>query len=247
LDQRRRDDRMVDVALTQLSEPLFIKNLESVQGDERDVMLFSIGYGPDQLGRIAMNFGPLNRDGGERRLNVAVTRARELLEVYSTLQADQIDASRTDAIGVKHLKAFLEYAEHGTQTLRSAATVDGAATFESPFEADVARRLEAVGWTLHRQVGVAGYRIDLAVVHPKAPGAYLVGIECDGATYHSGATARDRDRLRQSVLERLGWRIHRIWSTDWWLNREIPLNTLMARLEQLEIEARLKSSDVVTN
>lgn len=236
LDRRRRDEPSLEIALNQLHEPLFIKNLESVQGDERDVMMFSIGYGPDQLNRVSMLFGPLNKEGGERRLNVAITRARELLEVYSTLRAQQIDTSRTDKLGVHHLKAFLEYAEHGPQTLHSSALVDSHKTFDSPFEEDVARRLEALGWTIHTQVGVAGYRIDLAVVHPKAQGAYMVGVECDGATYHSAATARDRDRLRQAVLERLGWRIYRIWSTDWWHDSARVLEALHGKLQEWSLD-----------
>ena len=243
LDQRRRDSRELENALQNLTEPLFIKNLENVQGDERDVMLFSIGYAPDQTGKLAMAFGPLNREGGERRLNVAVTRARELLEVYSTLRADQIDLSRTGATGVQHLKAFLEYAARGPSSLHTSAQTSPDAEFGSPFEEQVCRRLEALGWTVHRQVGVAGYRIDLAIVHPDAPGAYMVGVECDGAAYHSAATARDRDRLRQSVLERLGWRIYRIWSTDWWHEPDRIVSDLH---QQLQTWSRLAPVGVAT-
>lgn len=197
-------------------EPVFVKNLENVQGDERDVILFSICYGPDEAGKVWMNFGPLNRTGGERRLNVAVTRARCALHVFSTLTADQIDLARTTAVGARHLKAFLQYAtEHGSVAGRVARS----APFESEFERQVHDSLVTLGHTVDGQVGCGGYRVDLAVVHPERPGEYVLGIESDGATYHSGATARDRDRLRQDVLHGLGWRLHRVWSTDWWFDR----------------------------
>ena len=231
LDQRRRDLPELEQALGEQPEPLFVKNLENVQGDERDVILFSIGYGPDRQGRVSMAFGPLNRDGGERRLNVAITRAREQLIVISTLRADQMDLSRTSALGVHHLKQFLEYAEHGPAALDRHAGHGGGAGPESPFEAQVAARLSSAGWQVHSQVGVAGYRIDLAVVDPDAPGDYLMAVECDGATYHSAATARDRDRLRQAVLERLGWRVLRIWSTDWWLDADGVMRDVTAALD----------------
>jgi very-short-patch-repair endonuclease/preprotein translocase subunit Sec61beta len=197
-------------------ESVFVKNLENVQGDERDVMLFSICYGPDQDGRVAMNFGPLNRSGGERRLNVAITRARRLLRVYSTLTADMIDLSRTNAVGARHLRSFLQYAaETGSNLTRSARQGD----FDSEFERQVHDALVGLGVDVDCQVGCGGYRIDLAVLHPTREGEYVLGVECDGAAYHSAATARDRDRLRQQVLEGLGWKLVRIWSTDWWYDR----------------------------
>lgn len=220
LDERRRQNPALEPHFNRAHEPVFVKNLESVQGDERDVMMFSVGYGPDLHGKVSMNFGPLNRQGGERRLNVAITRARELLQVFSTLRADQINLAGTSALGVRHLKTFLDFAARGQAAIAEATHANVLADFESPFEQQVAERLEAEGYEVHRQVGCAGYRIDLAVVDPTAPGSYLLGVECDGASYHSGKTARDRDRIRQSVLEGLGWRIHRIWSTDWWLEPE---------------------------
>jgi very-short-patch-repair endonuclease len=199
-------------------EPVFVKNLESVQGDERDVILFSVGYGADASGRVSQNFGPLNKDGGARRLNVAITRARSELVLFATLKPDQIDLSRTKAAGVRDLKHFLEYAERGPRALAQAAAPLDRDT-ESPFEDAVQKALEDRGWIVHPQVGVAGFRVDFGVVHPEAPGRYLAGVECDGATYHRSATARDRDLLRERVLRNLGWRIHRIWSTDWWVGR----------------------------
>jgi very-short-patch-repair endonuclease len=214
-------------------EPVFVKNLENVQGDERDVILFSICYGPDEAGKVAMNFGPLNRDGGERRLNVAITRAKHEVLVFSGLRADQIDLTRTRARGVRDLKLFLEYAERGPKALVAATTTTGSAEADSEFEKMVADRLRAAGHEVHHQVGCSGYRIDLAVVDPTAPGRYLLGIECDDATYHRAATARDRDKLRQLILEGLGWKLHRIWSTDWWHNADKETEKLLQRLKEM--------------
>jgi very-short-patch-repair endonuclease len=212
-------------------EPLFVKNLENVQGDERDVILFSICYGPDLAGKISMNFGPMNRDGGERRLNVAVTRARREVLVFSTLRADQIDLTRTRARGVRDLKEFLAYAEHGPSAIAEAVALDPEADFDSPFEEAVFDELVQRGWQVHKQVGCARYRIDLAVVDPESPGRYLLGVECDGANYHRARAARDRDKLREAVLSDLGWELHRVWSTDWWTNPDREVDKLEVALK----------------
>jgi len=232
LEEVRRTDPEVDAFFSEeANEPVFVKNLENVQGDERDVILFSICYGPDRLGRVSMNFGPMNREGGERRLNVAITRARREVQIFSTLRADQIDLARTRARGVRDLKNFLEYAERGPSAIAEATQYDPEADFESPFEKAIYDVLVNKGWEVHQQVGCARYRIDLAVVNPKAPGRYLLGIECDGANYHRAKTARDRDKLREGVLRELGWELHRIWSTDWWTNPEQEIRKLEAALE----------------
>jgi very-short-patch-repair endonuclease len=204
-------------------EPVFVKNLENVQGDERDEILFSIGYGPDDRGRVWMNFGPLNREGGERRLNVAVTRARRQLRVFSTLTHHHIDLSRTRARGARHLKEFLRYAaEQGTP---AAPEPPSGQDFPTLFEREVHDALVSRGHRVGALVGCGEYRIDLAVLHPET-GQYLLGVELDGESYRKAATARDRDRLRASVLEGLGWRLHRIWSIDWWFSREEELERL---------------------
>ncbi|TNF28003.1 MAG: DUF3320 domain-containing protein [Deltaproteobacteria bacterium] len=235
LDELRQKNERLDPFFTEaVPEPVFVKNLENVQGDERDVMLFSICYAPDRAGKLAMNFGPLNRDGGERRLNVAITRARELLIVFSTLTHDQIDLARTKALGVAQLKTFLDYARRGPRAIDEAVALNPEADFESPFEEAVCNRLRAEGYHVDLQVGCAGYRIDLGIKHPDRPGSYMLGVECDGATYHSARSARDRDRLRQSVLESLGWRLFRIWSLDWWHDPE----RVMTRLRQAIEDAR---------
>ena len=237
LDARRRERPELDKTLAKdTGEPLFIKNLENVQGDERDIILFSITYGPDQAGRTSMNFGPLNGEGGHRRLNVAISRAREQVVVYSSLLPEQIDVSKTSAQGVRDLKHYLDFALRGTRAIAEQSLPTGLEP-ESPFELSVLRVLRDKGWVVHPQVGCSGYRIDLAVVDPGAPGRYLVGIECDGRSYHSGATARDRDRLRQLVLEGLGWRIHRIWSTDWWLDAAGETARIVEKLEAWAKEA----------
>ena len=197
-------------------EPFFIKNLENVQGDERDVIFISIGYGRTAEGKVSMSFGPLNSDGGERRLNVLITRAKKRCEVFTNLRADDIDLGRTNARGVQVLKRFLKYADTGSLDLPTPSDREPGSAFEEA----VASRLRALGYRVDHQVGTGGFFIDLAVVDEVATGRYLLGLECDGATYHSARSARDRDRLRQEVLETLGWRIHRIWSTDWFRNPE---------------------------
>lgn len=240
LDEERRQDPALEPYFSEAElEPLFVKNLESVQGDERDIMYFSITYGPDAAGHVSMNFGPMNRTGGERRLNVAITRARHELRVFSSLKGEQMDLSKTQSIGVRDLKHFLEFAERGPRALVE-VTTGSQGGFESPFEEAVAAALDARGWGVHTQVGASAFRVDLAVVHPDAPGTYLCGIECDGATYHRSATARDRDLLREQVLRGLGWDILRIWSTDWWVDWQGVIERLCKRLDELLTVSRDK-------
>ena len=243
LDARRRTSQELDRAIAARSyEPLFIKNLENVQGDERDVIFFSITFGPDAAGKTTMNFGPLNGEGGHRRLNVAISRAREAVVIYSTLMPEQIELSKVRAAGVRDLKHYLEFAIKGPRALVEQSMPTGLEP-DSPFETAVIRVLRNHNWVVHPQVGCSGYRIDIGVVDPRAPGRYLVGIECDGRTYHSGATARDRDRLRQHILEGLGWRIHRIWSTDWWLNPEGEVKKITERLQAILEEDDLPANE----
>lgn len=208
-------------------EPFFIKNLENVQGDERAVILISVGYGRTAEGYLAMQFGPLLADGGWRRLNVLITRARERCSVFSNLTADDIDLTRTQARGVRSLKAFLHYAQHGILDV----PIETGKEADSPFEEDVAEWLKRGGYEVAYQVGSGGFFIDLAVRDCDQPGRFVLGIECDGATYHSARSARDRDRLRQAVLENLGWRIHRIWSTDWFRDPQRQFRLLAEAIE----------------
>lgn len=243
LDKERSHNREIEWAFSrERKEPVFVKNLETVQGDERDVILFSITYGPDQItGRVPMNFGPLNRQGGERRLNVAMTRARSEMMVFSTLDPDQLDLSHTRARAVKDLKDFLRYAEHG-RAFPLPESPHSTGDFESPFEMAVARNLREKGWKVHPQVGVSNYRIDLGIVHPDLPGKYLAGVECDGAMYHSGASARERDLIRQIILEDLGWKLLRVWSTAWWVNERKETKTLVDGINKILEEDRQANS-----
>ena len=209
------------------SEPFFVKSLETIQGDERDVILISIGYGREPSGQLAMSFGPLDHEGGERGLNVLITRARLRLEVFASITAEDIDLARAGGRGVALLRTFLRYAATG---MLGAAAVSGRG-FASPFEAEVARALSALGHEVEGQVGVAGLFVDLAVRDPEREGRYLLGIQCDGAAYHSALWARDRDRLRQQVLEDQGWILHRIWSADWLRDPAADLRRVAAALE----------------
>ena len=214
LETKRRQNRDLDDFLANpATEPFFIKNLENVQGDERDAIIVSIGYGPRTPGgRLdSMQFGPVSAEGGERRLNVLFTRARVRCDVFVSFNSGDIDLARTTKQGARVLKRYLQFAETGRLDL--AAPIGGEP--ESPFEEAVAKTISELGFSADAQVGSAGFKIDLAVKHPTRPGSYVLAVECDGATYHSARWARERDRLRQELLENLGWSFHRIWSTDW--------------------------------
>ncbi len=235
IERRRRDDSGFEQFFNEdRLEGFFVKNLENVQGDERDVMIFSVGYGYDQHGRFPMSFGPLNKTGGERRLNVAITRAREKVLVVSSVRAADFTLPAEPKPGVLHLYRYLDYAERGAATLETTHPA-GQGEIESPLEEEIASAISQLGYRFVPQVGCSGYRIDLGVLHPQEPGRFILGVECDGASYHSGATARDRDRLRQQVLERLGWKIHRIWSQDWFHHRERQVVQLKDALESAVI------------
>jgi superfamily I DNA and/or RNA helicase/very-short-patch-repair endonuclease/ABC-type iron transport system FetAB ATPase subunit len=199
----------------EIEEPFFVKNLENVQGDERDTIIFSIGYAKDSNGVFKMNFGPLSNIGGERRLNVAITRAKFNIKLIGSIMPNEIDLERVKTEGPKLLKYYLDFAINGIGSLQRVITESDTVWNDSPFEEAVYNFLDRKGYRITTQVGCSGYRIDMAVKHPNINGIYVLGIECDGATYHSARTARDRDRLRQEVLEKMGWKIYRIWSTDW--------------------------------
>ena len=221
-------------------EPFFVKNLESVQGDERDVIFISMGTFKNQNGVLDMrSFGPINREGGERRLNVLITRARYKLEVFSTIRYGDFKDEKITNYGVELLKKYLEYAERGEVALFADTKTELDDKFDSPFEEAVCQELRKAGYTVKTQVGCSGYRIDMAVRDEKNPGEFLLGIECDGASYHSSATARDRDRLREEVLTALEWKIYRIWSTDWFKNPQRELDKLIKYIEDLKISKEL--------
>ena len=224
----KRNPGMEEYFSSTKEEHFFVKNLETIQGDERDVILISVGFGFDNDHKLNQNFGPLNKEGGERRLNVLITRAKEKCVVFSNFKYSDLRVDQGSPFGLRALKVFLEYAE--TRQLVSINT--RREEFDSPFEESVYELLTDFGYEIHKQVGCAGYRIDLAVVNPRSPGKYLIGIECDGATYHSSPVARDRDRLRQQVLEGLGWQIYRIWSTEWYHNRQGSIERLLKSIEE---------------
>ena len=227
---RLQDDSGEEFFAAHPEEPFFVKNLENVQGDERDVIFISIGYGRDATGQVSMNFGPLNNQGGERRLNVLITRAKHQCHVFTNLRADDIDLSKTRSIGVRALKTFLAYAETGVMPVDVPYESDF--SVDSPFQREVARRLESLGYQVHQEVASGGKFVDIGIVDPQRPGRYLIGIECDGASYHNSRSARDRDRLREEVLEGLGWTLHRVWSTDWFRNSERELGRTVEAIEE---------------
>lgn len=224
---RRQSPEAEAFFTAQGSEPFFVKNLENIQGDERDKIFISIGYGRNESGRIAKEFGPVNREGGHRRLNVLITRAKLAMRVFSNFKAEELELDSNAPQGVRALKNFLKYAETGE--LEVACETGKAA--DSPFELEVIEALRDRNYVVEPQVGTAGYFIDIAVKDPEYLGRYVLAIECDGAAYHSARSARDRDRLCQGVLEGLGWNFHGIWSTDWFRNPQQEIARVVAAIE----------------
>jgi len=207
-------------------EPLFCKNLENVQGDERDVILFSVGYGPDENGKVSMNFGPLNQKGGERRLNVAVSRARYEMNIFSTLTADMIDTNRTSAVGVEGLKKFLAFAQHGTSAIKGNSSNTG-----NEISKDLAKELKAMGYDCDVQVGCSGFKIDVAVCDPNDKNRYVLAILTDSNDPARIKTARDREICQPSVLKMLGWKVMKVWSIDWLNNKDAVLDKVAEAIE----------------
>lgn len=223
----------------------FIRALEQVQGDERDVIIFSVGYGPDEAGKISTNFGALNKDKGWRRLNVGITRARQRVEVVASMRAGQIPPSTNE--NVEYLRAYLDYAEKGQQTLAVPYSSTGLDP-DSPFEESVIAAIRGWGYAVEPQVGAAGFRIDIGVRHPAYPGMFAIGIECDGYQYHSAPAARDRDRLREQILTGLGWQLHRIWGTAWYRDRATEERRLRAAIEEainVPLESRTRKTPTI--
>src|SRR5690554_5446269 len=228
-DQFKKNPDLEKIA-TEAQEPIFVKNLENVQGDERDIILFSVGYGPDQEGKIYLNFGPLNREGGWRRLNVAISRARYEMKVFSTLRSDDIDSSRTSSEGVAGIKAFLQYSEKGISSLPQKQNILTGP--QKTFEKMVAQALQDRGYTVETNIGSSGYKIDIAIVNPDNPSEYLLGILTDGLTYRAAKTAKDREINQAGVLKMLGWNIYKLWSLDWWDNPEKVLTDIEKAIAQ---------------
>lgn len=245
-DARRADSRLERYFGESATEPVFVKNLETVQGDQRDVIMLSVTYGPTIPGAVtmALNFGPMNRVGGERRLNVAATRAAREMIIFSSFEPSMIDLSRTNAQGMRDLKDLLNFADKGPSALaRLVEHKTGVDDFDSPFEESVANELRKRGWKIQTQIGASKFKIDLGIYNPNEPGSFLAGVECDGASYHSSPTARDRDRVRHIILENLGWRLVRIWSTDYFLNPENVIARVHNELTKLLDEDNLQREE----
>ena len=221
-------------------EPFFVKNLERVQGDERDIVILSIGYGQNRSGTLSHNFGPINQEGGERRLNVAITRSREQMWVVASFDPAELNPERTKGLGPGLLRKYMMYAKSGGRNLGLERPTG---TEENFFERDIREALQTKGLQITPQYGVSGYRIDLVVHHPEKPGEFIMAIECDGATYHSAPCARDRDRLRQEFLEGMGWNFHRIWSTDWFTRREEEIERALHRYRVLIEESKTEKKE----
>lgn len=253
IDKRRSEDPEFDALYSLAKNPpskkkddeIFIKNIENVQGDERDIIMFSIGYAKDPDGKFRMLFGTLNQEGGENRLNVAVTRAREEIIVISSIESSDIKPDEKKNSGRQRLKEYLEYAKavseldcsRKEQILLSLSdatnkTETNFKLFDSKFEDLVYQQL-APHYCVDTQVGFSGYRIDLAVVHPDDPTRYILGIECDGASFHSAKSTRERDVMRQEFLEGRGWKIERIWSTNWWNDPKKEIERIVSKIEEL--------------
>jgi len=225
------NDTAAELAANNCFEPIFIKNLENVQGDERDIIMFSVGYGPDKNGHVTHNFGPLNRDGGWRRLNVAVTRARQEMTVFSTLLPEQLDLSRTSSEGVSGLKAFLEYAKKGSSGI--AVRSEDAAVLYSGINDHIVKLLAEKGLKAQTSIGSSKYKVDVAIMHPQKPDEYILGLLCNGASYSTSHTASDREVLQNSVLMQLGWNLHHVWAVDWLENPEKECMRIVDKFNKL--------------
>ena len=229
--ERKNRPELEPLFSDKLDEKFFVKNLETIQGDERDVILISIGYGFDENRKMSLNFGPLNQDGGERRLNVLVTRAREKCVVFSNFRSYDMHLTANPPFGVKSLKEFLFYAENV-----SAGNLINEELDDEPFEDAIYNFLTEQGYEVHKQIGCAGFRVNLAI-SSEISGRYILGIITDGKMYSSSKVARDRDRLREQVLDGLGWKLYRLWSTDWYRNRKLTQEKLLKTIENTKILA----------
>lgn len=239
LTEEYKKDPEFEKWASEKEESLFVKNLENVQGDERDVILFSIGFGPDDEGKLSLNFGPLNKEGGWKRLNVAVSRARLEMVVFSSMTPEMIDLNRTKSKGVEGLRAFLEFADKG----RLAGGSFEAASRAKGITKQICDAIEATGLKVQRDVGHSDFKVDIAVVNPYDEDEYILGIMMDGNTYKRSTNTKDRELSQVGVLSGLGWNLHRIWTMDWWDNRDKELSTLMKLIEEKKEEARIAAED----
>ncbi|GAA5818772.1 MAG: conserved hypothetical protein [Methanobrevibacter sp. CfCl-M3] len=239
LEIRRKEHPELEHLFSEKKEDrFFVKNLETIQGDERDVMLISIGYGFDEFGKLSSNFGPLNQDGGERRLNVLITRAKEKCVVFSNFKAYDMHLGVNTPFGVEALRNFLEYAENASKGLIQHKENRKQETFVN----SVYNFLKSEGFKVHKNVGDF-FKIDLAILDDEDPGKYILGIECDGENYESSKVARDRDRLRDQVLNGLDWNLYHLWSTDWYRNRNFAQTKLINSIDKTKEEIKIKEEE----
>ena len=227
-------------------EPFFVKNLENVQGDERDTIIFSICYAKDRNGRMFMRFGPLGHDGGERRLNVAITRAKCNVKLVGSISPSDIDLNRTKSEGVRMLRSYIEFARSNFASAHSSEQIDEFIASDE-FCDEVAAFLVEKGYKIQRRIGCSDYKIDIAVENPKLEGDYIAGIECDGLSYMQAKTARDRDHLRRKVLENMGWNMYRVWSTEWSKYPQQEKEALVSFLESLTEESGQTKHALITS
>ncbi|WP_165875943.1 AAA domain-containing protein [Hazenella coriacea] len=255
IEQKAKDDPHFsaiyeETMKREMDQRIFVKNIENVQGDERDVIIFSVGYAPNEQGRIYNRFGLLNKQGGENRLNVAITRAKEEIYVVASIEPAELNVAGSKHDGPKLFRHYLEYVKAVSEGNKNQVSSvlerinpqmetkkqTNRDQFDSPFEVEVCEALREIGYQVDTQIGVSGYRIDLGIVHPKEPTHYILGIECDGSSYHSSPFAKERDLYRQEFLETRGWKIQRIWSRNWWRNP----STEIERIDRIIKEMLLK-------
>ncbi|WP_168413081.1 DUF3320 domain-containing protein [Bacillus salacetis] len=235
IDERLKEDSSLEKYFTdEVLDPVFVKNLENVQGDERDVILFSVGYGPDETGHMTLNFGPLNRDGGWRRLNVAVSRAKKEMIIYASMEPDQINLSRTKAEGVHSLRAFMEFAKRGNEPLLLENRNQSRNTNSEIIIPKIQKALEDHGYQTQQNVGSSEFKIDLAVVDKNREGKYIAAIQIDGPGYANRKTTRDRNKLSDLMLGRLGWQIIKVWSVEWWHDERKQIEGILNQLKHIE-------------
>lgn len=208
------------------AEPFFIKNLETVQGDERDTIIFSVAYARDASGRFIHNFGPLNREGGERRLNVAVTRAKYNVQLVASIRYTDINLDNTKSEGVRLLRSYLEYAQNSDSVIERVTVANKGPEHASYLEGEICNFLKERGFAVDTRIGYSEEKIDIGLRKDYSSN-YLIAIECDGRVYHNSKNARDRDCLRQRVLENMGWKYYRVWSTDWYKNQNFERSRLL--------------------
>ena len=235
IDERLREDPALEKYFTdEVKDPVFVKNLENVQGDERDIILFTVGYGPDQEGNVSLNFGPLNRDGGWRRLNVAVSRAKKEMVIFASMEPDQINLSKTNAEGVRSLRSFMEFAKRGKIPTPMGNQTKTNKTNSNVIIPKIKDALELHGYQVETNVGHSDFKVDLAVVDKNNKEKYLAAIQVDGHRYASFTATRDRIKLGETMLRKLGWHTIKVWSVEWWHNEEKQIDDLLAQLYEIE-------------